>query len=180
MKKIFLALALASSLSTAEEVRRPTSIGFGIGPTYGAGFIFRYEWEKWGLQGSVLPMYTTDSALFVEGLTGFYTLDRGRYGRLYLSGGAAFFNKMTTTTTWPPPVEGTVKDPTVGQPVQPTYTRSWQSGFAAGPGVGVQFNFADNFVFSFDVPVAVMFDTTVKLRFDAIRPYPNAAILYNF
>jgi hypothetical protein len=179
MKKIFLALSLVSSLALAEEPKRPLSIGFGIGPTYGAGFVFRYEWEAWGVQGSVLPMYTTDNALFVEGLTGFYTLDKGKYGRLYLSGGAAVYNKMSTTTIWPQPVEAT--DPSVViPPAVPVVTRSWSSGVAAGPGVGVQFGFADNFVFSFDVPVAVMFDTSVKLRFDAIRPYPNAALLYNF
>lgn len=175
MKKFLSALLLVSSLSSAEELKRPMSIGFGIGPTYGAGFIFRYEWERWGLQGSILPVYTSTGALFVEGLTGFYTLNRGKYGRLYLSGGVAKYNRMTQTT------EYITKSSNESQTLTDTIiTKKWDSGFAAGPGVGFQFDFADNFALSLDLPIAIVFDTTVRLHFDAIRPYPNVAILYNF
>ena len=175
MKKFLSALLLVSSLSSAEELKRPVSIGFGAGPTYGAGFIFRYEWEKWGLQGSILPVYTSTGALFVEGITGFYTLNRGKYGRLYLSGGVAQYNRMRQT------IEYEVKTSDENQTVTDMITtKKWDSGFAVGPGVGFQFDFADNFALSFDLPVAIVFDTTVKLHFDAIRPYPNVAILYNF
>lgn len=94
MRKFLLPLLLLTSLSVpalADEnpVKRPLSLGFGLGPTYGAGLVGRYDWEKWGVQGSILPYYTSESGMFIGGATGFYTIDRGKHGNLYASFGIA-------------------------------------------------------------------------------------------
>lgn len=177
MRKFLLPLLLVTSLSLPafadeEPVKRPLSFGFGLGPTYGAGIIGRYDWEKWGVQGSVLPYYTSESGMFVGGVTGFYTLNRGKYGNLYASFGTAGQVKKSTQYDTITDSNGVV------QLVNPRGV--WEKSFAVGPGLGLQFNFWENFTFSFEVPTALIFNVDGAIKLDSIRPYPNGALLYSF
>jgi hypothetical protein len=182
MKKIFLALSLVSSIASAEGIDRPLSLGFGAGPTIGAGFVGRYEWERWGVQGALLPFYTPDSATIIEGVTGIYTLDRNPRGSFYLSMGAVGWHRMSVNYDFPV-VEGKVDENgnPLSVPNNPTITRPWTNGFAGGPGFGMRFNFWGNYVFSFDLPAAVVFEVKGGVvKFDSFRPWPNLVLLYNF
>jgi hypothetical protein len=181
MKKILLALSLVSSLAAAEEPKN-VSLGFGAGPTIGAGFVGRYEWERWGVQGALLPFYNQDSATFIEGVTGLYSLDKNIHGGFYLSYGIVGWQRMTTNYFYPP-VEGKVDENgnPIPVPVNPIITKPWSHGFATGPGLGMRFNFFENYVFSFDLPAAFVFEVKDgKVVFDSFKPWPNVALLYNF
>lgn len=187
MHKTFPALLLStliSSTSVAEEPFKNWSVGLGAGPTIGAGFLGRYDWESgWGVQAAALPYYTPDSAFIVEGVSGIYTLDRNSRGSVYLSLGVVGWHRMTTEYIWPV-VEGKVDEN--GNPlpmpiVDPTKVRTWSKGIAVGPGMGFRFNFFENYVFSIDLPAAVVLEAkNGRLVFDSFRPWPNLALMYNF
>jgi hypothetical protein len=173
MRKLFPIL-MASSLcvSQAHASDAPLknwSIGLGAGPTIGAGFIGRYDWESGlGIQAAALP---------------YYTLDRNSHGSVYLSLGVVGWHRLTTEYIWPV-VESKVDEN--GNPlpmpiIDPTKVRTWTKGFASGPGMGFRFNFFENYVFSIDLPAAVVFEVkNGRVVFDSFRPWPNLALMYNF
>ena len=184
LKKIFLSLALAGSLAatnaSAEESKN-ISLGFGAGPTIGAGFVGRYEWDDWGVQAAVLPYYVPEAATFLEGITGLYTINKNKHGSFYASFGVVGWHKMTTSYLYPP-IDGKV-DPAGNQLLSPDpiTTRSWTHGFASGPGFGMRFNFLDNYMFSFDLPAAFVFEVKEgKVVFDSFKPWPNVVLMYSF
>lgn len=187
MRKTLSVLLLSTFISRAVEAEVPFknwSVGLGAGPTIGAGFAGRYDWESgWGVQLAALPYYTQDSAFMLEGLTGLYTLDRNKHGSVYLSLGAVGWHRLTTNYEWPI-VESKLDsngNPVPAPPVNPIVTRAWSNGFATGPGLGFKFNFFENYVFSFDLPAAFVFEVKGgKVMFDSFRPWPNVALMYNF
>jgi hypothetical protein len=187
MNKI-IAFVLASffTVSTvqAEEHFKNLSLGLGVGPTIGAGFTGRYDWESgWGIQAAALPYYTNDNAFMVEGLTTLYTLDRNRHGSVYLSMGFVGWHKMVTNYIWPV-VENKIDangNPVPVTAVDPIITKTWSNGFASGPGLGFKFNFFENYTVSFDLPAAFVFEIkNGKAVFDSFRPWPNVALMYSF
>jgi hypothetical protein len=180
---IFTGLMLPTN-ALAEGIT--TSLGFGVGPTYGAGITFRGEKGNWGLQATALPYYTQDSSLFAGGATGFYSINKGKYGSLYTSLGVGAYRRSTKTYNsvfietpdkcsdpmidgkcgyWKPDVEG---------------TKVITGGFAVGPGIGMEFDFAENFTFSIELPMAFIFDYDNKINLKSIVPVPNTALLYKF
>lgn len=187
MYKTFLLPAASIFLATnlhAEEPLKNWSLGFGAGPTIGAGFVGRYDWENgWGVQAATLPYYTSDNAFMVEGVTGLYTLDRNNHGSVYLSLGLVGWHRMVTNYEWP--VVEVKVDPNgnqiPGPTIDPIITKVWTKGFATGPGLGFKFNFFENYAFSFDLPAAFVFEVKGgKVSFDSFRPWPNVALMYNF
>ena len=181
---VLLVSILVATTALAEEHFRHWSVGLGGGPTIGGGFMGRYEWESgWGVQAAALPYYTPDSAFIVEGMSGTYTLDRNSHGSVYLSLGAVGWHRLQTEYIWPV-IEGKVDEN--GNPLpmpilDPTKVRTWSKGFATGPGLGFRFNFFDNYVFSIDLPAALVFEMKgSKIVFDSFRPWPNLALMYNF
>lgn len=187
MRKTLSVLLLSSLISTpalAEEPIKHWSLGLGAGPTIGAGFVVRHDWDSgFGLQAAGLPYYTKDSAFMLEGVTGLYTLDRNKHGSVYLSLGAVGWHRLTTSYEWPV-VESKLDangNPIPSPPVNPTITRTWTHGLATGPGLGFKFMFFDNYSFSFDLPAAFVFEVKEgKLTFDSFKPWPNVALMYNF
>lgn len=190
MKKMISALIFTSILLPSQAVAEgiTTSIGFGAGPTYGAGLTVRGESGDWGVQATGLPYYTQDSSFFAGGVTGFYTINKGKFGRLYTSLGTGAYRKSTKTynttfietpgkcTDTPTPADGVCgywKPDTEG-------TKQVSGGFAVGPGVGMEFDFAENFIFSIELPIAVVFDVNDNLSLKSIIPIPNGALLYKF
>lgn len=176
MKNIILPFLFAFLLSFQvladdSSAKKTASFGFGLGPTYGAGLIGRYDWEKWGLQGSILPYYTPDSAKLVGGVTGFYFINSGKYGNLYASLGVAgeADKKIVYDNIIKPDCVNIVNSHVV-----------WDKNFAVGPGLGLQFNFAENFAISFEVPIAMIFNVNSGIKLDSIRPFPNGSLLYSF
>ena len=190
MKKMISALIFTSILLPSQAIAEgiTTSIGFGVGPTYGAGLAVRGESGDWGVQVTGLPYYTQDSSFFAGGATGFYTVNKGKFGRLYASLGAGVYRRSTKTYNaifvetpgectdvpatsegvcgyWKPDVEG---------------KRQTSGGFAVGPGIGMEFDFAENFVFSVEMPIAVVFDVNDNISLKSIVPIPNGALLYKF
>lgn len=184
--KIFNALLplsmVISSLCLAEEkTNKQNSVGFGIGPTYGAGILYKRQLnEQFALQGSLLPIYSKDSAILVAGFTGFYTLHKGTYGQLYTSFGAAGMSRKSVEHIVEP-----VQLPDTGIPkpqqIEATEQKmKWDNSFAIGSGVGLQIDFLENFVFCFEIPISFIFDVNAGIRLNSVRPYPNSSILYNF
>jgi len=190
MKKMISALIFVSILLPSQAVAEgiTTSIGFGVGPTYGAGITFRGESGNWGLQATALPYYTQNSSFFAGGATGFYTINKGKYGRLYTSLGLGAYRKSSKTyDTKFIETPGDCSDSSLKVDGKCGY---WQpdvegnmlitGGFAVGPGIGMEFDFAENFVFSIEMPVAAVFDVNNTINLSAIVPIPNGALLYKF
>ena len=170
--------ALAESLTT--------SIGFGVGPTYGAGITVRSESENWGIQATTLPYYTKDSSFFAGGLTGFYTLNKGRFGKLYTSLGLGAFSKSskiydyTFIETPNDCTQGISPNGKCGYLAPDEGRKVYTGGFAVGPGIGMEFNFAENFAFSIELPIAFVFDVNQNIGLKSVVPVPNGALLYKF
>lgn len=188
MKKLLCAITaaafLVSAQSKAEEPLKHWSVGLGVGPTIGAGFLGRYDWDSgFGVQAAALPYYTPDSAFIVEGVTGIYTLDRNSHGSVYVSLGLVGWHKMTTEYVWPV-IDSKLDEngnPVPLPVVDPTKVRSWTKGIATGPGLGFRFNFFQSYVFSIDLPAAVVLEAKDgRLVFDSFRPWPNLALMYSF
>lgn len=179
----FILSTLVTTSAAAEPIKN-WSIGLGAGPTIGAGFIGRYDWESgFGVQAAALPYYTSDNAFMVEGVSGVYTLDKNSRGSVYLSLGVVGWHRLTTEYIWPV-IEGKLDangNPLPMPIVDPTKVRTWSKGFATGPGLGFRFNFFENYVLSIDLPAAVVFEAKDgKLVFDSFRPWPNLTLMYNF
>ncbi len=182
---IFTGLMLPSN-ALAEGIT--TSLGFGIGPTFGAGIALRGEKGNWGLQATALPYYTQNSSFFAGGMTGFYALNKGKFGSLYTSLGVGAYTKSSKTynavyietpdncSTGSPTVDGKCgywKPDVEGATIR-------EGGFAVGPGIGMEFNFAENFTFSIELPMAFIFDVNNTVNLKSIVPVPNGALLYKF
>lgn len=179
-RRLILSTIFISTLSFSQPIEKPLSLGFGAGPTIGAGFVGRYEWEKWGIQSAFLPYYTSDSATFLEGVNCLYTIDRNKHGSFYLSTGVVGWHRMRTDYIWPV-VEQKIDENGIPQPSNPIVQRNWSHGFAAGPGFGMKFNFLENYVFSLDLPAAFVFEVSgSQVKFDSFKPWPNVVFLYNF
>lgn len=179
-----LIFSLIATPAIAEVPFKNWSIGLGAGPTIGVGFMSRYDWESgWGVQATALPYYTKDNAFMIEGISGIYTLDRNGRGGAYLSLGAIGWHKLTTEYIWPV-IEGKVDEngnPLPVPVVDPTKVQTWSKGIAVGPGMGFKFNFFENYIFSIDLPAAVVLEAkNGRLVFDSFRPWPNLALMYNF
>lgn len=186
MKKIitvFLLTSLVSSTVFAAEPLKNWSVGFGGGPTIGGGFMGRYEWESgWGMQAAVLPYYANNNSFIAEAVTGTYTLDRNEKASLYLSLGVVGWHSLKTENIWPVTEEKLdANGNAVLQVTNPTEIRVWRNGIAGGPGVGFKFNFFKSYVFSIDLPAAVVLEVkNNRLIFDSFRPWPNLSLMYNF
>lgn len=182
---IFAGLMLPAN-TLAEGIT--TSLGFGIAPIYGSGVSFRDEKGNWVLQATALPYYTQDSSFFAGGATGFYSIDKSKYVSVYTSLGIGAYTRSTKTYNsvfietpnkcsdlnvfidakcgyWKPNVEG---------------TKMITGGFAIGPGIGLEFNFAENFIFSMELPIAFIFDYDKTISLKSIVTVPNSALLYKF
>lgn len=172
---ILFAILTFTNLSFAQEAFKHHSLGAGIGPTYGAGIIYRYSEEKLGIQGAILPYYNNDTALIAGGITGFYNLNRGKFGNLYLSFGAGtLFQKSTQYTAPEYDATGIIIKQGERLPSE------WKYGFATGPGIGFQFIFAENFAFNLEAPISFIFVNDKSFRLDRVGLWPNAALMYNF
>jgi hypothetical protein len=182
---IFTGLMLPST-ALAEGIT--TSLGFGIGPTYGAGITFRGEKGDWGLQATALPYYTQESSFFAGGVTGFYTINKGKYGSLYTSLGMGAYrrsSKTYNTVFIETPDKCTDSNPNVDGKCgywkpDAEGTKIVTGGFAVGPGVGMEFDFAENFTFSIELPLALIFDVNNSVSLKSVVPVPNSALLYKF
>jgi len=183
MKKISIISVIISILTfvnaayAQEGSFKHHSLGAGIGPTYGAGIIYRYSEEKFGIQAAALPYYNQDSALISAGVTGFYNLNRGRYGNLYLSFGVGtLFQKSTSYTSPEIDLAGTIIKQGERLPSE------WKYGFATGPGIGFQIIFAENFSLNLEAPISFIFinERNRNLHLDRVGLWPNAALMYNF
>ena len=175
---LFFVLTI-STLSFADEAPKHYALGFAAGPTYGGGITFRYVEEKLGFQVTGFPFYANDSALLVGGVTGFYVLNRGKYGQLYTSLGVGCLSRKIQN--WEPatydPANGAMLTPPVQLP------SSWTTSVGTGPGIGFQFNFAENFSVNLELPIAVIFTKNSQasgISFERIAPWPNGSLLYNF
>lgn len=188
MRKTLSVLLFSSLLSTTayaeEQPFRNWSLGLGAGPTIGAGFSGRYDWESgWGLQATALPYITKNEGFVLEGVTGLYTIDRNKHGSIYLSLGVVGWHRLITSYDWPVS-DGKLDangNPLPAPAANPTVTQAWSHGFATGPGLGFRFKFFENYSFSFDLPAAFVFEVKdSKVTFDSFKPWPNVALMYSF
>jgi hypothetical protein len=182
-------------------------IGFSGGLTYGLGFTFRRKINNTAFQTSGLAFRRADegetkdkkninyrntlNSVYIGGGTFLYTLNEGKYGNLYVSLGSGFLRKrdFSARNDIIP-----TKDPTTGQYMAPPEPKESdlkyyednivRSFIGAGPAIGMEFKFAENFVFSIELPLAFVFtfnnDNLKEIKFNNIIPFPCAALLYKF
>ena len=177
---------------TNEPAKKNNYVGFCGGPTYGLGFTYKKLLGKYGFQISGLP-YMNDmrNNFFAGGGTGFITLNEGKYGSLFISLGAGAYRRKSTYTTTEP-VEGTInQDGSLIPDVKPQYKEKTiqdiSGGVASGPAIGLEINFAENFAFSIELPLAFIFrygsnteTGKTNFGFSSILPIPNVSLLYRF
>jgi len=169
-------------------------IGFSAGLTYGLGFTYKKIIDNKGVQVSVLPFRMDNStatdtyknSIYAGGVTLFNIIDKGTYGNLFISGGAGALKRQNTYTTYRivPGSENQIdpNDPTKQQTEKEVVTDNYQ-GVAAGPAIGMEINFAENFTISISLPMAFVFGSlkpNESLKFTSILPIPNISLFYRF
>lgn len=179
---------------TTLPIEKTNYFGFSIGPTYGLGFTFKKIINSFGVQITGFPyMKSIDENFFAGGLTGFYTLNKGTYGNLFISLGSGVARKkyiqyitdvQTQSTDIPAQSidTSTLPNQIKSQPPQTTTKIVANSGFAVGPAIGMEFNFAENFTFAIELPVAFIFESIENnnFNFKSVLPIPNISLLYRY
>jgi len=180
-----------SSTQDSEEDNKTSFLGFSAGPTHGLGFTYRKTMGNLGIQTSVLPYKTTnpenendENSFYAGGLTGFLILNKGLFGNLYVSLGTGIYRRKSSYTNYIPPTVST-EDPKVNidQGRTELVTNTY-GGVGVGPAIGMEFNFAGNFTFSIELPMAFIFmfkdDKIQNIKFTSVLPIPNVSLLYRF
>jgi hypothetical protein len=175
----FFSSTTNNNTQTAEKTNY---VGFSGGPTYGLGFTYKKLLDKYGFQISGLPYKSDTNSFYAGGGTTFITLNKGTYGSLFISLGVGAYRREYTYTNY-------IADEIVeeGKPLTPpreVKITEKNGGFAAGPAIGMEFNFAENFTFSIELPMAFIFtflnDDIKSTKFTSILPIPNLSLLYRF
>lgn len=187
---IFTSKTSATTTNNTEE-DKTSFLGFSAGPTHGLGFTYRKTIGKVGIQGSVLPYKNSnpenpgnENSFYAGGLTSFLILNKGKFGNLYVSlGTGAFRRKSTYTNYYPVDVNVDPKQNVDPQTRLETVTNI-VGGLGIGPAIGMEFNFAENFTFSIELPMAFIFafkdDKIENIKFTSVLPIPNISLLYRF
>jgi len=165
MKKLLLAI-LASSLFilTPTAVHAENSIGFAAGSTRGMGATYRFlpdpgSEDSFGWQITGLPMITKEEGMVSLGGAALYLLHRGNVGLAYASFGVgtiAFWSNCTD------------KEDLFCEEESHT-------GLGVGPGIGFELRLVENFGWSVDIPIAILF---ADGEFEGMYPIPNSALVY--
>ena len=165
MKKLLLAI-LASSLFvlTPTVVQAENSIGFAAGSTRGMGATYRFlpdpgSEDSLGWQVTGLPMITKEEGMVSFGAAALYLLHRGNVGLAYASFGVgtiAFWSNCTDEADLFCEEES-------------------HTGLGIGPGIGFELRLVENFGWSVDIPIAILF---ADGEFDGMYPIPNSALVY--
>lgn len=174
-----------SSNSNTQKVEKTNYVGFSGGPTYGLGFTYKKLLDKYGFQISGLPYKSNTNSFYAGGGTTFITLNKGVYGSLFLSLGVGAYRRQFTYTRYKDELQSTSTDPNEKlPPPEMIEVTEKNGGFAAGPAIGMEFNFAENFTFSIELPMAFIFnfsnDDVKTTKFTSILPIPNVSLLYRF
>mgnify|MGYP003148616733 CR=1 FL=1 len=169
MKKLLLAI-LASSLFilTPAVVHAENSIGFAAGSTRGMGATYRYlpdngDTSSLGWQVTGLPFITKGwaSGMISAGGAALWLLHRGNVGLAYASfgiGTIAMWNNCTDR------IRGDLN-----------CEKESNFGLGVGPGIGFELRLVENFGWSVDVPLAILF---ANGEFEGVYPIPNSALVY--
>ena len=169
MKKLLLAI-LASSLFilTPAVVHAENSIGFAAGSTRGMGATYRYlpdngDTSSLGWQVTGLPFITKGwaSGMISAGGAALWLLHRGNVGLAYASfgiGTIAMWNNCTDR------IRGDLN-----------CEEESNFGLGVGPGIGFELRLVENFGWSVDVPLAILF---ANGEFEGVYPIPNSALVY--
>lgn len=173
-----------SSKTNTQITEKTNYIGFSGGPTYGLGFTYKKLLDKYGFQISGLPYKSNTNSFYAGGGTTFITLNKGKYGSLFISLGVGAYRRQYNYTTYKEPTQiPSTPEEKIDPPEQIEVTEK-NGGFAAGPAIGMEFNFAENFTFSIELPMAFIFtfmnDDIKSTRFTSILPIPNVSLLYRF
>ena len=145
-----------------QPVRAENSIGLAAGPTKGAGPTFRHlsDESPWGWQATALPVVMPDGGVANAGFSMLYVLHKGSVGLAHLSLGAA------GGVSW------NVCDDNESQ-FECQETVDWIG--AVGPGVGFELRLVDNFAWSGEFVLPVVFDNG---EFQGLYPIPNSSLVY--
>ena len=153
-------VALISFFSS--PARAENSIGLAAGPTKGLGPTFRHlsDTSPWGWQATALPVVMPDGGFANAGFSMLYVLHKGSVGLAHLSLGAA------GGVTWNLCEEGQSE-------FQCKESVDWLG--ALGPGVGFELRLVDNFAWSGELVLPVVFDNG---EFQGLYPIPNSSLVY--
>jgi len=165
MKKLLLAILASSMLVlTPTVVHAENSIGFAAGSTRGMGVTYRYlpdngDTSSLGWQVTGLPFITKESGMISAGGAALWLLHRGNVGLAYASFGVG------TVAMW--------SNCTDGEDFHCEEESNFGLGF--GPGIGFELRLVENFGWSVDVPLAILF---ANGEFEGVYPIPNSALVY--
>jgi hypothetical protein len=163
LKYIFVIITLGITLLFSNFAMAEHSVGFAAGSTRGFGATYRYlpdpgSESSWGWQVTGLPVMSKNDGLISAGAAALWLLNRGSVGLAYASFGTGAMVMWNDCD----------------HPHAPLCNEDhW--GLGIGPGVGFELRLIDNFAFSVDVPLAILF---ADGEFEGIYPVPNTALVY--
>jgi len=163
MKKLLLVILTSSLFITAPAAHAEHSVGFAAGSTRGFGATYRYlpdpgSESSWGWQVTGLPVISKNDGLISAGAAALWLLHRGNVGLAYASFGTGAMVMWNDCD----------------HPHAPLCNEDhW--GLGIGPGVGFELRLVDNFAFSVDIPIAILF---ADGEFEGMYPVPNTALVY--
>jgi hypothetical protein len=164
MKKLLLAILTSSLFIIAPAAHAEHSIGFAAGSTRGVGATYRFlpdpgSESSLGWQVTGLPIVTKEGGMISGGAAVLWLLHRGNVGLAYASLGFGAISGWSTCTD-----EGYLHCEEESH---------W--GMGVGPGIGFELRLVENFGFSVDVPLAILF---ADGEFEGIYPVPNSSLVY--
>ena len=165
MKKLLLTILVSSLfVLTPTVTHAENSIGFAAGSTRGMGVTYRYlpdngDTTSLGWQVTGLPFITKESGMISAGGAALWLLHRGNVGLAYASFGVG------TVAMW--------SNCTDGEDFHCEEESNFGLGF--GPGIGFELRLVENFGWSVDVPLAILF---ANGEFEGVYPIPNSALVY--
>jgi len=165
VKKLLLTILVSSLfVLTPTVVHAENSIGFAAGSTRGMGVTYRYlpdngDTTSLGWQVTGLPFITKESGMISAGGAALWLLHRGNVGLAYASFGVG------TVAMW--------SNCTDGEDFHCEEESNFGLGF--GPGIGFELRLVENFGWSVDVPLAILF---ANGEFEGVYPIPNSALVY--
>ena len=168
LKAILLTLILISATICTSPVLAEHSIGFAAGSTRGMGATYRFlpdpgSQSPWGWQVTGLPFITKGwkSGMISAGGAALWLLHRGNVGLAYASFG------IGTIAMWNNCADRIRGDLNCEE--------ESNFGLGLGPGIGFELRLVENFGWSVDVPLAILF---ANGEFEGVYPIPNSALVY--
>jgi len=158
---VVVAVVVLAGFVLCEDAHAEHAIGASIGSTKGVGATYRNlsDSSPWGWSVTGVPVVYPDGGFVSLGASAYYIFHKGNAGFAYASAGAggAYNWQMCDEEN----ADWCEED-------------TWL-GVGFGPSIGFEIRLVENFGWSVELPIAILFDDG---EFEGVLPIPNSSLVY--